>query len=55
MNGTSISDFRRVDDKSGGFQNFLQIYQKDTCPKGHEVKKIKQGALRALIPAFCQK
>jgi len=55
MNGTSISDFRRVDDKSGGFQNFLQIYQKDTCPKGHEVKKIKQGGRGTFFCPVCQK
>ena len=28
-NGTTISDFRRVDDKTGAFQQFLQVYGKD--------------------------
>ena len=28
-NGTTISDFRRVDDKTGKFQQFLQVYGKD--------------------------
>ncbi len=33
-NGTSISDFRKIDDKSGEFQNFLQVYDKagEPCP-----------------------
>jgi len=31
-NGTTISDFRRVDDKTGEFQNFLQVYGKVKCP-----------------------
>ena len=28
-NGTTISDFRRVDDKTGKFQQFLKVYGKD--------------------------
>lgn len=31
-NGTSISDFRRVDDKQGTFQNFLKVYGKEKQP-----------------------
>jgi formamidopyrimidine-DNA glycosylase len=31
-NGTSISDFRRVDDKTGEFQNFLKVYGKAGQP-----------------------
>ncbi len=54
-NGTSISDFRRVDDKTGEFQNFLQIYQKDACPKGHKVHKIKQGGRGTFFCPICQK
>ena len=27
VGGTSISDYRRIDDKTGEFQNFLQVYQ----------------------------
>ena len=34
-NGTTISDFRRVDEKTGEFQNFLQVYGKtgEPCPR----------------------
>ncbi len=31
-NGTSISDYRRIDDKQGTFQNFLQVYGKEGNP-----------------------
>jgi formamidopyrimidine-DNA glycosylase len=31
-NGTTISDFRRVDDKTGAFQQFLQVYDKKEQP-----------------------
>lgn len=55
MNGTSISDFRRVDNKTGEFQNFLRVYQKDICPKGHKVEKIKQGGRGTFFCPICQK
>ncbi len=55
MNGTSISDFRRVDDKSGEFQNFLQVYQKEKCPRGHSVQKIRQGGRSTFFCPVCQK
>ena len=31
-NGTSVSDFRQVDEKTGEFQNFLQVYDKESQP-----------------------
>lgn len=54
-NGTSISDFRNVDDKSGEFQNFLRVYQKTECPKGHKVEKIKQAGRSTYYCPVCQK
>lgn len=54
-NGTSISDYRRVDDKTGQFQNFLQVYQKTTCPRGHAVQKIRQGGRGTFYCPVCQK
>jgi formamidopyrimidine-DNA glycosylase len=54
-NGTSISDYRRIDDKKGEFQNFLQIYQKTSCPQGHPVQKIKQGGRSTYFCPVCQK
>jgi formamidopyrimidine-DNA glycosylase len=55
MNGTSISDFRRVDDKTGQFQHFLRVYQKEICPKGHKVSKIRQGGRGTYFCPVCQK
>jgi formamidopyrimidine-DNA glycosylase len=54
-NGTSISDFRQIDDKTGEFQNFLQVYQKDTCPKGHKIMRIKQAGRSSFYCPVCQK
>ncbi len=54
-NGTSISDFRRVDDKAGEFQNFLKVYQQESCPQGHEVKKVKQSGRSTYLCPVCQK
>lgn len=54
-NGTSISDFRRVDDKRGEFQNFLKVYQKERCPRGHELQKLKQAGRSTYFCPVCQK
>ena len=55
-NGTSISDFRRVDDKTGEFQNFLKVYGKKFCPDcGNNLTKIKQAGRTTTYCAFCQK
>ncbi|NLN85090.1 MAG: bifunctional DNA-formamidopyrimidine glycosylase/DNA-(apurinic or apyrimidinic site) lyase [Candidatus Cloacimonetes bacterium] len=53
-NGTSISDFRNVDDKTGEFQNFLRVYQKEACPKAHKVAKIKQAGRSTYYCPVCQ-
>jgi len=53
-NGTSISDFRRVDDKQGGFQEFLRVYQKETCPLGHPIQRTKHAGRGTFFCAVCQ-
>jgi len=53
-NGTSISDYRSVDDKTGEFQNFLRVYQKTLCPKGHKIQKIKQSGRGTYYCPICQ-
>ena len=53
--GTSISDFRRIDDKTGEFQNFLRVYQKSECPLGHSIKRIKTGGRSTYFCPVCQK
>lgn len=54
-NGTSVSDFRQIDDQTGEFQNFLQVYQKTNCPQGHELKRIKQSGRSTFYCPACQK
>ncbi|MDX2470698.1 MAG: bifunctional DNA-formamidopyrimidine glycosylase/DNA-(apurinic or apyrimidinic site) lyase [SAR324 cluster bacterium] len=56
-NGTSISDYKRVDDKSGDFQNFLQVYGKDKspCPICQTIiKREVYGARSAFFCPRCQ-
>jgi formamidopyrimidine-DNA glycosylase len=54
-NGTSISDFRRVDDKTGEFQQFLQIYGKAICPIcDSKLIRIKQGGRSTVYCGSCQ-
>lgn len=54
-NGTTISDYRSVEDKTGEFQKFLNVYQKKECPQGHEIKKIKQAGRSTYYCPVCQK
>ncbi len=53
-NGTTISDYRRVDDKQGSFQNFLQVYGKEVCPLNHKILKIKQAGRTTYYCPVCQ-
>lgn len=53
-NGTTVSDFRSIDDKTGDFQNFLRVYQKKTCPKGHQIEVIKQAGRSSFFCPICQ-
>lgn len=53
--GTSISDFRRIDDKTGEFQEFLRVYQQKRCPKGHEVIREKSAGRSTYFCPVCQK
>ncbi|HOH47198.1 MAG TPA: bifunctional DNA-formamidopyrimidine glycosylase/DNA-(apurinic or apyrimidinic site) lyase [Candidatus Cloacimonadota bacterium] len=55
VGGTSISDYRRIDDKTGEFQHFLQVYQKQECPKGHPLENIKQAGRGTWWCPLCQK
>jgi len=43
LGGTTISDYRQIDDKSGQFQNFLQVYGRTKTPEGTPVLKLKQA------------
>ena len=54
-NGTTISDYRSVEDKAGEFQNFLKVYRKEYCECGHQIKKIKQAGRSTYYCPVCQK
>ncbi len=54
LNGTSISDFRRIDDKTGEFQNYLRVYQRSHCPQGHPVIRIRQAGRSSFYCPRCQ-
>lgn len=54
-NGTTISDYRRVDDKQGTFQDFLQVYGKDNCPQNHPVVRVKADGRSTFYCPKCQK
>lgn len=54
-NGTTISDYRSVEDKTGEFQNFLRVYGKETCECGAMIQKIKQAGRSTYFCEECQK
>lgn len=56
--GTTISDYKRVDDKSGGFQHFLRVYGKngDECHRcKSEIQRIIIGGRSSFFCPKCQK
>lgn len=56
-NGTTISDFQRVDEKSGEFQNFLRVYGKEgePCPSCREpILRIRQQQRSTFYCPSCQ-
>ena len=56
-NGTTISDFRRVDDKTGKFQQFLKVYDKkeQPCPDcGVPIQRIVQQQRSTFFCPECQ-
>jgi len=55
LGGTSISDYRNIDDKTGSFQDFLKVYQKQFCPLGHKIERIKQSGRSTFFCPICQK
>ncbi len=54
-NGTTISDYRNVDNKTGEFQNFLKVYQKEFCECGNKISRIKQSGRSTFFCGKCQK
>jgi len=54
-NGTTISDYRSVEDKTGEFQNFLKVYGKKECECGNEITKVKLAGRSSFFCEKCQK
>jgi len=57
-NGTTISDYRKVDDKTGTFQNFLRVYGKKgaPCPRcAAPIQRIVQHQRSTFLCPVCQK
>jgi len=54
-NGTTISDYRSVEDKTGEFQNFLKVYQKSHCDCGTKISRIKMAGRSTFFCPECQK
>lgn len=57
-NGTTISDFRRVDEKTGGFQDFLRVYGKQgqPCPRCRApIAQARQQQRSTFFCPSCQK
>ena len=56
-NGTTISDYRRVDDKTGEFQNLLKVYgrERSPCPRCRTpIAKIRQQQRSTFFCPSCQ-
>lgn len=53
-NGTSFLSFLHLDG-SGEFQKFLTVYQKEKCPKKHQLKKIYLGSRGTFYCPKCQR
>ncbi len=56
--GTTVNDFRRVDDKPGGYQDMLRVYQRQGKPCslcGTPIRRIRLGGRSAFYCPRCQK
>lgn len=52
--GTTVQDYVHIEG-SGGFQRYLQVYEREKCPQGHLLKKIYLGARGTYWCQKCQK
>ena len=53
-NGTTVSDYARIDEKKGTFQNFLRVYKKEKCSCGKDISKIKMAGRSTWFCPACQ-
>ena len=53
-NGTTIDSYRRVDEKTGEFQNMLRVYGKSTCECGAAIQRTRQAGRSTWWCPACQ-
>lgn len=53
--GSTISDYIHTDGGEGNMQNYLQVYGKKMCPKGHEIKNVTIKTRSTYFCPECQK
>ena len=52
--GTTVENYVHLEG-SGGFQHYLQVYQREKCPKGHLLKKEYIGGRGTTYCTTCQR
>lgn len=52
--GTTVDNYSNLEG-SGGFQNYLAVYQKEKCEKGHDLNKITIGGRGTSYCPHCQR
>ncbi|MDP3640364.1 MAG: bifunctional DNA-formamidopyrimidine glycosylase/DNA-(apurinic or apyrimidinic site) lyase [Nanoarchaeota archaeon] len=52
--GTTVENYVHIEG-SGGFQHYLQVYQREKCPKGHPLKKEYIGGRGTSYCTTCQR
>ena len=52
--GSTVDNYSHMEG-SGDFQNYLAVYGKKSCPKGHSLKKINIGGRGTYFCPICQK
>jgi len=52
--GSTVDNYSHLEG-AGDFQNYLAVYQKDKCPKGHPVKREEMGGRGTSYCPICQR
>ncbi len=52
--GSTVDNYSHMEG-AGDFQNYLVVYQKDKCPKGHPIKREEMGGRGTSHCPICQK
>ncbi|MEK6900196.1 MAG: DNA-formamidopyrimidine glycosylase, partial [Nanoarchaeota archaeon] len=52
--GSTVDNYSNLEG-SGGFQNYLAVYQRDKCPEGHDIDKAVIGGRGTSYCSSCQR